>query len=157
MKGTLRLLASGLLLAACPTVLTAEAPPQDAKPLSEIIKAVEGQQMGVIFEIEFDDGLWEVEVYKGNKETTLYLDPKTGQERRRTQDDDRPDDLPPQNSKPLSEILKSVEGQSGAVVTDVEFDDGYWEVTVRKDGRKTELNLDPRTGQSTTSSRARGQ
>jgi len=157
MKGTLLMLASGLLVAAGATVLTAQATPQDAKPLSEIIKAVEGKQAGVIFEIELDDGMWEVEVYKNNQETKFYLDPKTGQEKRQTKSNDRPDELPPQNGKALSEIIKSIENETSGMVTDVEFDDGYWEVTIRKDGRKMKMDLDPRSGQSVISTRPRSQ
>jgi len=39
----------------------------------------------------------------------------------------------------------------------VEFDDGFWEVTVSKDGRKMKMDLDPRSGQATTSTRSANQ
>jgi len=45
MKGTVRLLAAGLLLAGA-TVVMAGMPPKDSKPLSEILKMVEGQKAG---------------------------------------------------------------------------------------------------------------
>jgi uncharacterized membrane protein YkoI len=156
MKGTVRLLAAGLLLAGA-TVVMAGMPPKDSKPLSEILKMVEGQKAGVIFEAEFDHGLWEVEVYKNNTEITFYLDPKSGKESRRSESNDRPSELPPQDGKPLSEIVKAVESETGGVVTDVEFDDGFWEVTVSKDGRKMKMDLDPRSGQATTSTRSANQ
>jgi hypothetical protein len=32
--------------------------------------------------------------------------------------------------------------------TEIEFDDGSWEVEVRKDGKKLKLDIDPKTGKS---------
>ena len=147
MTGTTMLLGAGLLLMATGTAEARSAAPPDSMPLSQIIKNVEGRNVGVITDIEFDDGLWEVDVHQDTAETTLYLDPATGQAKRQERGRDVEDELPPRDGKPLSELIKSIEDQKAGVITDVEFDDGFWEVTVRKDGKKVKMDIDPKTGE----------
>lgn len=58
---------------------TDEAPPANAKPLSEIIKALEDQGYKQITEIAFDDGVWEIEVRQADgTEVELKADPVSG-------------------------------------------------------------------------------
>jgi hypothetical protein len=57
-----------------------ETPPANAKPLSEIIKALEDQGYKIIENVEFDDDVWEIEVHQaGDKEVELHVDPVSGQ------------------------------------------------------------------------------
>lgn len=61
-----------------------ESPPANAKPLSEIIKAVEDQGYKTITEVEFEDGAWEIEVHQPkNKEVKLNVDAVSGAVTRR--------------------------------------------------------------------------
>ncbi|HPD47445.1 MAG TPA: PepSY domain-containing protein [Anaerohalosphaeraceae bacterium] len=53
-------------------------PPTDAKPLSEILKSVEDQRMGVIRQVEYERGRWDVELRNGGQRVELHIDPKTG-------------------------------------------------------------------------------
>ena len=58
-------------------------------------------------------------------------------------------DRPPADALPLSEIIQMVEAaQAVDYFEDVEWDDdGYWEIDyVDTDGRKIEIDVDPRTG-----------
>lgn len=56
-----------------------EVPPANAKPLSELVKAVEDQGYKVISEIEFDDGVWKIEAHSpGGKKVHLKVDPMSG-------------------------------------------------------------------------------
>jgi hypothetical protein len=51
---------------------------------------------------------------------------------------------------PLSEILRTLEASGNiAYFDEIEWDDdGYWEIEyVRRDGGKTEIKVDPVTGQ----------
>lgn len=57
------------------------------------------------------------------------------------------DELPPSNSKLLSAILKSIEAQNLGIVTNVEFDDAYWEVEIYKAGAETKLYVDAISGE----------
>jgi hypothetical protein len=57
---------------------------------------------------------------------------------------------PPPNAMPLSEILRTLEASGNVAYFDeIEWDDdGYWEIEyVRRDGGKTEIKVDPVTGQ----------
>ena len=51
------------------------------------------------------------------------------------------------DNKPLSEIVKSVEGQ-GYVPLEVELEDGVWEIEATKDGKTYELNVNPKSGET---------
>jgi hypothetical protein len=89
-----------------------EIPPADGKPLSVILKSVEGQKLGAITSVEFDDGWWEVKVGTDSACHKVYINPKSGEEkRRRTTDLDN--ELPP-SFKPLSVIVESVEERNWA-------------------------------------------
>lgn len=60
------------------------------------------------------------------------------------------DELPPPNSKPLSVIIKSVEDRGYKIISEVEFEDGKWEVEVHQaNGKEMELHVDPISGQLT--------
>jgi hypothetical protein len=102
-------LGAALFLSAITAVQAGDAPPRESKPVSEIIKSVEGQNAGTITDVESDDGLWEVEVYKDGKASTLYLDPKTGQLNHRRDGTEVHEDRPPGDGKSLSEIAKFIE------------------------------------------------
>ncbi len=55
-----------------------EQPPANAKPLAEILTLLEKDGIGVIHEVEFDDGLWEIEARKDGRDVELKADPVTG-------------------------------------------------------------------------------
>ena len=150
----LALWAFGLLLAPLSVAWAGDVPPSGSKPLSEILKAVEQQKLGDISAVEFDNdlwdnglwinGLWEVKVCDAGACQKLHIDPVSGIEKRRRKTDS--DDMAPTGAMSLSAIVQSVETRRMGIITEVEFDDGYWEVELRKDGRKIKLALDPRTG-----------
>lgn len=138
--------ALGLLLAPLSGAGADELPPPGSKPLSAILKSVEDRRVGSISEVEFDDGLWEVRVCDAQACQELYLDPQTGEERRRTKQDS--DELPPANSMAISAIIQSVEARGLGAVTEVDFDEGSWKVELRKDGQEIKLYIDPMTGET---------
>jgi hypothetical protein len=74
----IRILA-GMLMLAVPTIVAAESefPPQDARPLSEIVEAVESQGFSPI-DLEFEDGRWEITALREGKPIRLYVDPRSG-------------------------------------------------------------------------------
>ncbi|TVM02937.1 MAG: hypothetical protein CV087_07790 [Candidatus Brocadia sp. WS118] len=143
----LLLLGVSVLLATITIAGAGELPPPGGKSFSTILKSVEGQKLGVISSAEFDDGWWEVKVCKGLDCLGLYIDPRSGEEKRR-EPAYADDELPPANAKPLSSIIQSLEERNLGVITDVEFDDGFWEVKLHKDGRVVKLDIDPRTGET---------
>jgi len=140
------LLVFGLLLTPLSAAVASDLPSPGSRPLSTILKSVEEQRIGVITEAEFDDGLWEVKICNPGACHKLYIDAKSGEEKRRRIA--YPAEMPPMHAMPLSTIVESVEARELGIITEVEFDDGFWEVELRKDGRKSKLAIDPRSGET---------
>ena len=146
---TFTALGAAVTVAGMTALATRDAQSQNEKPLSEIIKSVEDQQLGPITDVDFERGRWEIEVFKAGQKTTLYLDPKTGKVDRRRERPDSHEDVPPANAKPLSEIIASVEARNLGQIREVDYDDdGYWEVEVRGNGVKSELHIDAVSGEA---------
>ena len=60
-----------------------EMPPANAKPLSEIIKAIEDKGLKTITDIEFEDEVWNIEAHQiDGKEIKLKVNPITGEIRK---------------------------------------------------------------------------
>lgn len=144
-KALSRHLVAGLFFIAILGPAFGDVPHLKTMPLSAIIRSIETGQYGSIKSIEFDDGLWEAEVCKDTC-SKLYIQPQSGAIAR-TEREDAEKELPPQGSLPLSKIVASLEEQKLGVITEVEFDDGFWEVKIRKNGTRTKLDIDPKTGQ----------
>ncbi|HLS67958.1 MAG TPA: PepSY domain-containing protein [Kiloniellales bacterium] len=59
------------------------------------------------------------------------------------------DDPPPSDAMPLSEILQSIEQESGfSHFEDIEWDDGRWEIEYRANDRQVEVKVDPVSGEA---------
>jgi hypothetical protein len=140
------LLVFGLLLAPLSVTVAGDLPSPGSRPLSAILKSVEEQRLGAITEAEFEDDLWEVKICDVGACHKLYIDARSGEEKRRRRA--FPAEIPPANAMLLSTIVESVEARELGVITEVDFDDGFWEVVLRKDGRKTKLAIDPRNGEA---------
>jgi hypothetical protein len=56
-------------------------------------------------------------------------------------------ELPPVDAKPLSEIVRMLEEMGYAPVTEIEFENGVWEVEALHYGRIVEIAIDPVTGE----------
>jgi len=56
-----------------------EIPPANGKPLSEVIRSIEAEGHRVITDVDFDENVWIVRVYKRGLEFELRLDPVTGE------------------------------------------------------------------------------
>jgi hypothetical protein len=58
------------------------------------------------------------------------------------------DELPPTNSRPLSEVITMVERHGISVITEVEFEDGAWKLEARDPaGKELKLRINPITGE----------
>jgi hypothetical protein len=61
------------------------------------------------------------------------------------------EETPPPNAKPLSMIVKMLEDKGYGRISEVEFEDGKWEVEVHQaNGKELELHVDPLSGQIAT-------
>lgn len=54
-------------------------------------------------------------------------------------------DFPPETSKPLSEVLKTLENLSLQDFTEVDFDHGHWEIEAIRKGAAVEVFVDPQS------------
>jgi Peptidase propeptide and YPEB domain len=140
------LLVSSLLLAPLSLAGANDLPPMGSKPLSIILRSVEEQKLGVIREAEFDHGLWEVDVCDAGACQELSIDPMSGKEKGRRKSD--LGEIPPANAMPISKIVQSIEARRLGVIEEIELEHGFWEIELRKEGRKIKLAVDPNTGQT---------
>ncbi len=72
------------------TSIAVEMPPQDAKPLSELVRTLEKQGYSSFVDIEFDDSQWEIKAYKEGVKRKLKVNPVSGEivSDRQDQEDD---------------------------------------------------------------------
>ena len=144
---TFTVLAALLLSLAGGAASAAELPPADAKPLSQILEAVEKAHPGVVISAEFDERRWEILSCNadGRSCRELRVDPrsaKTLRDSRETNFDVRP----PASGKTASQIAAAVEAHKLGTITELEFDDPVWEVELHGSGVRAKLYVDPASG-----------
>jgi hypothetical protein len=133
-------------LAANPLVGQADdTPPAGSLTLFDVAKQLEQSEYDPIVDASFDDGNWEVEVYKDGVAFELLVDPSTGAVLSEHRDD--AEAMPPTGSKPLSAIVSILLDGGYTDVNDVSFEGRSWEVEARRDGVKRELRVNPETGE----------
>jgi len=135
-----------LVAAAVPvSVVLADRPPADAKPIVAIVEQLEKEGYGPFHEVSFDDGNWEVEVFKQDTAYELAVDAQTGKVLSEYRDD--AESRPPANAQPLSQILRTLIESGYTDIDDVSFERRYWEIELhRKDGQY-EILVHPETGE----------
>lgn len=124
-----------------------ELPPADAKPLSQILEAVEAANPGVIISAEYDDRRWEVISCKPDSKICreLRIDPRSAQTLRSGREMSF-ETRPPTGGKTAAQIARAVEERKLGTITEIEFDDTVWEVSLRGDNVRAKLYLDPVSG-----------
>lgn len=133
--GALLLLGAGTLVVMAVS-RAMDLPPSEGQSLTAIVHSVERKDLGAIRSVEYErdwwkaTGLWEITVCKESC-LKLYIDPKTGDERRR-KSDDLEDELPPANTRGPSTITKSFEDRKLGFITEIEFEHGAWHVKFRE-------------------------
>ena len=141
------LLATLLLALACGGAWAAEVPPADAQPLSQILDAVEKNHPGVIVSADFDERRWEVVSCSadGRSCRELRIDPRTAKTLRDSRDMNF-DIRPPAGGKTAAQIARAIEERKLGTISEIEFDDPVWEVTVHGSGVRAKLYVDPASG-----------
>lgn len=130
---------------AAASISLADHPAADDTPIVDIVQQLEKQGYGPFSEIDFDDGNWEVEVYKDEAAYELAVDGRTGKILSEHRDDAEP--RPPRDAQPLSQILRALIKAGYTDLHDVSFERRYWEVEAFREGGKRELHIQPRTGE----------
>ncbi|ANW18037.1 PepSY domain-containing protein [Streptomyces clavuligerus] len=152
---------AALLAGGTVTAVAASADDKPVKPKissSDAVNTALKERSGTVGSVSLDDGVWEIEIADGkDKGHEVRVDAKNGEvvgverDDRDDADDaaDR-DDVPAQGTKVDAERAASaaVALQAGTV-TDVEFEDGRWEVEVRaEDGTEHDVHVDATTGKA---------
>lgn len=122
----------------------ADSPLPGAKPIVEIVQRLEKEGYSPVTGFSFDDGVWEVEVSKGNASLELVVDPQSGATLNEYPDDVDP--RPPKGTMPLSELLLGLQKAGYDNFHDASFERRYWEIELYRDGVERELQVDPATG-----------
>lgn len=117
------------------------------RPLSQILQQAESR--GTISMVERERGYWEIVSCNARGECSEHHhDPATGRELRHLARAVKADAMPPPDAQPLSAIVASLEERNLGKITDIEFDDGEWEIDVRSGSGRSkrdqiELHVDP--------------
>jgi undecaprenyl-diphosphatase len=113
-----------------------DVPPRGGHSVGSILLSVEQQGLGIIHSAEYErdwwrmSGVWEVTACK-DRCMELHIDPMTGLELRRKAEKLK-DELPSPNAQSPSAIARSFEVSNAGVITEIEFEDGAWEITYRE-------------------------
>ncbi len=132
-------------LAAVP--LTSEGQQQNASPaltLIDIVVALE-KDYDVVTEIAFDDGVWEVEAFKGDMAYELAVHPRSGE--RLYEYRDYGEVRPPAGTLKLSEVVRIIEKAGYVQIDEISFERRNWEIEAIRDNQKREIHVDPATGE----------
>jgi len=133
-------------LAAAPmSAVLADRPTAGVKPIVEVVEQLEKQGYGPFSEVSFDDGDWEVEVYKDGVAYELAVDGRTGKVLSEYRDD--AEARPPRDAQPLSQILRLILKAGYTDIEDASFERRYWEVEAYRDGLKYEILIHPTSGE----------
>lgn len=105
---------------------------------AEVMQAVERAGYTDIRDVEFDDGLWEVEATGSDgRRVDLHIDPRNGEV------------IAPGTAPALTaaDIANRLQSQGYSNVRDIEFDDGRYEVEATNPaGQNVDLKVSPRDG-----------
>ncbi len=114
----------------------ADRPPSNAKALSALLEGVEKNHPGVIMSAEFDDRRWEVVTCAGEGRSCreLSIDAVSGKALRSSGESDW-SRRPPAGGKTASQAARAAEARKLGVITELEFEQPAWEVSVRCRGR----------------------
>lgn len=62
-------------------------------------------------------------------------------------------ELPPEVRLELSEVMLKVEELDVGTIVEFEFDDGYWEIELRRGSKIVKMDVDPVTGEPVAAGR----
>lgn len=130
--------ASAILALAIAAGVQAQAPATGGLTAAEVVQKAEQAGYSAIEDVEFDDGLWELDATAPDgRRVDLYIDPRTGEI------------LDPRATPGVTaaDIARLLEAQGFSNIHDIELDDGRYEVeAVNAAGQKVDLKLHPRDG-----------
>lgn len=127
-----------LLALAGGLALAADQLPARSLPLSKVLAAVEQAGLTSIVEANFDDGVWEVEGFRGDRAVEVHVDPLTGKLVH-----EHPDQIvlkPGPQAKSALQIATQLEGL-GYVPVELEWEGDHWKAEAFHSQVKKKLHL----------------
>lgn len=118
--------------------------PAQALPLSSVLREVEKQGFTPVCEVDFDDGLWEIEAFSQGEAVEINVDPATGKVVHQQADEPKPAPASPQPS--LSQLAMELEKQGFSPIVEISREAKGCEVEAYRDGVRRELLVDPASG-----------
>lgn len=131
--------------AAAITAAPGDAPQNAPLLMTAVVERLEKDGYSPFTELSMDGGAWEIEVYKKDVPYELTVDPDSGKILAEHRDDSEP--RPPQDAKPLSEILRLLAKAGYNDVDEASFERRYWEFEVNRQAGKHEIHVEPTTGE----------
>lgn len=123
----------------------ADRPPADGPPIVEMVEQLEQQGYGPFSELDYDDGHWEIEVYKDDVAYELTVERGSGKILSEYRDDS--EQRPPHDAMRLSQILSRIVKAGYTDINEVSFERRYWEVEALRENVKRELHIQPTAGE----------
>lgn len=127
------------------SVVLADRPKAEVKPVVEIVERLEQQGYGPFIEVSVDDGYWEVEVYKKDTPYELAVEGRSGRVLYEHRDDAEP--RPPGEAQSLSRILRTLIKAGYTNIDEVSFERRYWEIEAFRENGKHEIHVHPTSGE----------
>ncbi|MFL6447519.1 MAG: PepSY domain-containing protein [Bryobacteraceae bacterium] len=121
-------------------------PPSGAMTLSAVLSHLETAHYAPVTEVEFEKDHWEIKAYSNGQLLQLRVDPFTGA---------IVPNSPPAIEKPLSAVVKDLEGQGYGPILEIEHSsngDGggaAWEVEAYKGNSEVTVNVEAASGKTT--------
>jgi hypothetical protein len=128
-------------------LLAGDRPPADARPASEVARAVSAMNVGEILELEFDDNHWEAKTHQDGRELELRLDRIALKETARSEKSVSARVQPITGEKSLADLLAAAESKLPGPISEVEFENGRWEIDFWDNDKESKGWIDPKSGE----------
>ncbi len=112
--------------------------PDNAKPLTEIVRSLEAEGYNPVVEIELEDDGWEIDAYKDGQRVEVLVDVVSGE---------IVNAEPPESGMLLAEILAGLEALGFDLVLEVNREEDGWEIEAYRGGEAVIVIVDPVTGE----------
>jgi hypothetical protein len=123
-------------------------PPQSSKPLSEVLTAVEQKGVTAVGDVSFDDGVWEVEGYRGQQAVELHVHPQSLAIL--FEHPDEPHERPAANALSAAAIAKHLEQAGYGPILDLEWEYTLWTAEAVNQQGLRDLTISAQTGKVLT-------
>tara|TARA_R100001143_G_scaffold61130_1_gene61398 strand:+ start:356 stop:934 length:579 start_codon:yes stop_codon:yes gene_type:complete len=138
------LLLASLVSVVAGTVVGADVPQSQDSPLSQVLSKLEQQGLAPIVEVDFDDGVWEIETFRKNKPLEVHVNPQTLAIL--SEHPDTHHRKPSINALTASQIARQIEQTGYQPILEMDYEHGQWKVEALHAGSERALTVEAATG-----------